>query len=136
MKLFPSDFSELLNRRRYLQTQSVRPLCESEQRFAWFPLLVRPSCVDDAIFLLNRNLGPFLRPMQKPISRSTITEMEINYSEALPKTVLNLTVLLNNPRSPAYVTAKQIGLITMMLSSSLKKFAEDISGFSLSKSVV
>lgn len=74
--------------------------------------------------------------MQKPISRSTITEMEINYSEALPKTVLNLTVLLNNPRSPAYVTAKQIGLITMMLSSSLKKFAEDISGFSLSKSVV
>ncbi len=97
----------------------------------WFPLLVRPSLVDAAIRLLNQHLGPFLKPWETPISRSTITEMRANYSEVLPKTVRNLTVILNNSRSPAYAVAERIGLVTMLGSSSLRKFAGVISGFSL-----
>jgi hypothetical protein len=133
MKLFPSDFSDFLNKQRYLQAQSASPLRGSELRLAWFPLLVRTSLVDDAILLLNQNLGPFLKPIERPIPRSTITEMKTNYSESLPKTLSNRTITFNNHRSPAYAAAKQIGLIPMMLSSSLKKFAENISGFSLNE---
>ena len=132
MKSFPIEFSELVNKRRYTQARSSARLLRGDKlRVIWFPLLMDHPLVNASIHLLNRNLGAFLKPWDVPICPSTITAMKVNFSELLPKTVRNQTVILNNSRSPAYAAARRIGLTRMLGSESLHKFAEEISGFSL-----
>src|SRR5262245_38380853 len=114
MNSFPASFSDFVNQRRFLSAQSSNSLRGTGRRFTWFPLLVRPSIVGGAIDLLDQHISPFLKSSQSPIPRTTITEMTVNYSESLPKTLHNLTVSLNHRRSPAYVAAERIGLPRML----------------------
>jgi hypothetical protein len=131
MKAFPSEFRALFDERGYEQAQAARPLREAGCRVSWFPLLVRRTLVDGAIRLLDERLGPFLKPAHRPIDRSTITGMERNYDEALPKTLQNMAASLNSERSKSYLEAKRIGLVAMLESASSKVFAEATTGFSL-----
>jgi hypothetical protein len=57
--------------------------------------------------------------------------MELNYSETLPKTLSNRTVILNGRRSPAVRKAAEIGLLGLLRSDSLREFAEAVSGYRL-----
>jgi hypothetical protein len=57
--------------------------------------------------------------------------MKENFAEALPKTMRNSSISLNSSRSSAFTKARKIGLINLLRSSTLREFAEVVSGFPL-----
>lgn len=81
--------------------------------------------------LLDDNLYQSLRVEQSGIPPESITMMEENYTETLPKTMHIKTAFFRKKSSRAYVAAGKIGLLTMMHSRSLMEFAETVSGYKL-----
>ena len=84
--------------------------------------------------LLETQISPFLREAARPVDPKTITGMTKNYSESLHKSLRNSTVLLNNPRTAAFKSARECGLTGFLSSTSLQEFAERVSGFPLERS--
>lgn len=83
---------------------------------------------------LEKRFAPLLRQVASPVDPETISGMTANYTEALPKSLRNSTVMLNNPRSAAHRAARECGLAEFLRSPSLQAFAERVSGFALERS--
>ena len=129
MKRFPHEFSRLVKAKVWNGRRTVRPIVRDKDRFRWFPFAVPPENVTGGIRLLERYMAPHLRPVRGPIDPVSITGMRKNYSEVLPKTLRNSAVSLNGVRSAAVSAAREIGLMDLLKSESLREFAATVSGF-------
>lgn len=127
MLLFPSEFSQAVR----LPRGAGPALRGSADRLRWFPLSLKPAFRQGALALLEQRLAPHLRPVRRPIPAATIAGMTRNYSEALPKSIHNSTVFLDSPRTAGGRAGRDMGLSTFLRSTSLHRFAEQVSGFSL-----
>lgn len=136
MDRFPSEFAGLLNARGRMLLERPQRLPELHTRgrtpIALLGDLIDGDVARDCIRLLDEAMYPRLRRMHTRIPREALTEMEYNFSEALPKTVRVRTVTLNSGRSRALDAAASIGLLQMMRSESFHRFAEALIGAKLS----
>jgi hypothetical protein len=132
MDRFPSEFADLLNSRgRRLIADPPRLEAFRKRRrtpIAVFDDVIDPRVARECIALLDRAMYPVVRRMQTPIPREWMASMKKNYSDTLRKTVRVKTATLNSRRSRALDAAREIGLAEMMLSESLRAFAEAIVG--------
>ncbi|HXH40515.1 MAG TPA: hypothetical protein VNN08_17925 [Thermoanaerobaculia bacterium] len=132
MESFPSEFSDLLNKRgRRLLANPPRLDVFRSRRTT--PIVVFDDLIDDrvarsCIALLDRAMYPVIRRMETPIPREWIASMKRNYSDSLKKTVRVKTATLNSRKSHALDAAREVGLAEMMLSQSFRAFAEAIVG--------
>lgn len=103
------------------------------RRFALFPRLLDDGSFGEIVHSLDREMFPLLRRVSGPIPRETIRAMTRNYSERLPKAMRIQTADLNAPRSRAVGLAETLGLMSLMRSEGLARFAETVSGFRLAR---
>ena len=130
MEKFPSEFSDFIISSPSSWSGNGR-LGNNGEHVKWFPNLVKPALAKQAILLLEKNMGPYMRTWNVPVSRQLITGLRYNFTESLPKTFRNDSVLLNSPRAAASAMAKKINLLQMLGSESLRRFAEICSGYTL-----
>ncbi len=128
MQRFPAQFSDFADPRRLARLCGQASLKSQRQRFVWLPALIPPARALAAVTLLERRLGEFLRPMRRDIDRSTITGMRENFTEALPKTMSNRSIMLNDKYAPSGRAAARIGLLDMLGSASLRDFTQRVCG--------
>ena len=133
---FPAEFSDLLSPRglHILNGKSVAErglFIGLKKYFATFPNLIRRDMADACMRLLDDHLYQTLRVEQSGIARESITEMEYNYTETLTKTMHLKTAFFGRRTARSYVAAQKIGLLKMMRSESLVRFAEVVSGLKL-----
>ncbi len=129
MKSIPAEFSDAIE-----QVPSVPRIRDNSDRVRWFPELIRPSVRLDLLRLLESQIGPHLKDVRSPIDPATITGMKRNYSDLLPKSMHNSSVMLDQPRQRATRIARTTGLVTLLTSQSLRNLAERVSGFGLEPS--
>jgi hypothetical protein len=132
MDSFPSEFSDLLNKRGQRLIVDPPKLAVFRTKRAT-PIVVFDDLIDDrvarrCIALLDRAMYPVIRRMETPIPREWIASMKKNYSDSLRKTVRVKTATLNSRKSQALDAARAIGLAQMMRSESFRQFAEAIVG--------
>ena len=136
MKRLPKDFAGLLSPkgRRILEGKvaALRGAIASPER----PFVALDGALDRdkaraAWALLDRNLGPLLTPLSRPIPPESITGQTRNYEERLRKTVRNRTAYLERRGSKAWQAAEAIGLIAMTGSESYRRFVEVLAGRAL-----
>jgi hypothetical protein len=129
MRRLPEEFEELLSRRgrAVLAGRAAARLGDDVRFLAEEGLLdrARARAVRD---LLDRTLREVMRPMEDPIPEWTITGMEHDYGELLPKTVRVKTATFSSRRSRAFQRAGDIGLHRMLRSASYAAFAEALAG--------
>ena len=131
METFPAEFRDLLRGRQRERSQAENSLREGGEHVAWFPHALRPDATKMGVTLLERHMQPYLRTESGPIPPTSITSMRSNYTERLSKTLRNRSFSLNDERSKTFAAASRIGLPQMMGSSSLRRFAEAVSGYQL-----
>ncbi len=132
MKKFPAEFSDFItDPNKHLKVPL--PLGTNGDYVKWFPYIVKPSMAKEAIVLLEKKLEPCMRIYNTPISKELIAKLRRNFTEALPKTFHNRSVTFNRPGTVAVAAAKKIGLLQMLSSKSLHRFAEEYSGYSLDR---
>ncbi|MBM3786683.1 MAG: hypothetical protein FJW30_20170 [Acidobacteria bacterium] len=124
---FPNEFRDAVRMPRELP----KPIRGDTDRLRWFARTLRPEVRKAGLAALERTMTPYLRAVRTRVDPETIHGMTANYSETLPKSLHNNTVMLNNARTAAYRAAQSIGLVEFLTSGSLKEFAETVSGFSL-----
>ena len=128
MQRFPAQFADFADAGRLARASRQASLKSRRQRFTWLPGLIPPATALAAATLLDRRLGEFLRPMRHPIARDTITGMRENFTETLPKTMSNRSVMLNDKYAPSGRAASRIGLLEMLASQSLRDFTQRVCG--------
>ncbi len=138
MRRFPVEFSELLSREGQRVLAGTHSAYTSRlkgrgERFVATTGLLDRKQSRAAVGLLTRTLGDVLTDMSDPIPEWTITGMQDNYGELLPKTVRVHTALLASRRSRAWQRAHEVGLLGLLRSASFHAFAEALSGYSLRK---
>jgi len=131
MGRFPVDLRDALRPNAY--PRRTAGLLERRELLAWFPDVIRPTAVSAYLTLLERHMTPFLEPFDHPIPKEALTGMRRNFTEKLPKTFKNHSVILNSPRSRATLRGRSIGLVPMLTSSSLRELAEQVSGHRLKR---
>ena len=137
MNEFPAEFSELLRPKglRILRGQSADCglFIGSRPSFANFSDLIRRDRAADCMRLLDENLYNSLHVEQSGIPPETITEMEDNYAETLPKTMHIKTAFFRRRNARSYLAAEKIGLLKMMRSESFVRFSEAVTGLHLDR---
>lgn len=78
--------------------------------------------------LLDRAMKDVLTPMEDPIPPWTITGMQHDYGELLPKTVRVKTATFSSRRSKGWLRAQDLGLHAMLASESYFAFAQRLAG--------
>jgi hypothetical protein len=133
MQRFPPEFSELLSRpgRAAVEQAAASNGDIRCDKLVWLPQVLSPKVSAASVALLEESLARFLRPVQCPIPRSSISGMRRAYTETLPKTISNSSINLNPSSGPAVSAAKRIGLLRLMQSDSLLRTAERLTGFPL-----
>jgi hypothetical protein len=128
MRRFPAEFADLLTAkgRRILDRGAAR-----DDPLIYLSGMIAPATALAAHALLERALRPHLAPMERAIPPESITRQTRNHQERLIKTVRNRTAYLESRRSRAWAAAERIGLIRLLRSESLRRFAERISGTTL-----
>ena len=136
MRKFPTDFADLLSPRgrRVLE----RGFAGRNTIFggAETPLALLPGMLDAGFAsagaaLLDRTLMSHVKPVSVPVPPETISEMTENYGELLPKSMRFSTVYFGSRTSKAWKAAEEIGLMAMMRSASVARFAEAVTGLKL-----
>lgn len=135
MQKFPPEFSDLLNARGKRVAARVKPMPHSARNplLALHDGLMDAATARECVRLLDRKVYPLLRPMVDPIPPDSISGMKRNYTETLPKTVSVKTCYLSSRRFRAYGVAEKIGLIEMLHSASVQRFAEAVTGLKLTR---
>ncbi|MBS2032953.1 MAG: hypothetical protein JST54_34090 [Deltaproteobacteria bacterium] len=132
MREVPLEFEDLLTPRGRRVLAGRHPLCgallEPGRRFVAADDLVNRKKAARLRDALDRALGPHLVEMARIIPPQSITEMRHNYGELLPKTARVSTVYLDAARERGFRAAKELGLVDLLRSESLKAFAAAISG--------
>ena len=100
-RAFSGKFSDLLQVPAETLQGQQPSLKKTGRHLNWFPNSIKPSVAKRAIASLEAELRPLLKPQSAPIPRDSISKMVRNYSEALPKTLRNSSIILNSPRSRA-----------------------------------
>lgn len=126
MDRFPAEFRELLSPagRRVLDGK----LALRAEPFLARSDLLAPGKAKAAFALLERALGPVVKPMERTIPPESILNQTRNYQERLPKTVRVRTADLDASRGKAREAARATGLAAMLLSPSFCDFAEALAG--------
>lgn len=138
MDRFPDEFSDLLTPRGLRVLAGREPgasgaLSAPTSRFVALTGVVQPRKAARLRQLLERALGPHLLSMEDPIPPESLLGMTENYGELLPKTVRVRTAMLEHRRARAWRVAEELGLVRMMQSESLGRFAAAVSGRTLRK---
>ena len=136
MLKFPTEFADLLSPSGHRTLCGRHPLSgalRQGERFVSSTRLLDRRQSAAALKLLDRTLHDVLTEMNDPIPEWTMTGMQDNYGELLPKTVRVRTAMLASRRSKAWQRANEVGLLTMLKSPSFHAFAEGLSGFALRK---
>ena len=129
MHKFPAEFAELLNDTgKRLMEEKPRP---PAHRLLLSDAIIDPATARDCVKLLDRHLYTRLRPMVQRIPPSATWGMKKNYSEKLPKTVSVKTCHLRSRRALGYAEAEKMGLLAMLHSETLHRFAEAGTGLKL-----
>jgi hypothetical protein len=125
MHHFPPEFAELLSPRgRRFTGPPADPFFADAG-------LIDPAKAKAAFALLERALGPVVRPMAHAIPPESITGQTRNYQERLPKTVRVASADIDAARTKATRIADEIGLTDMMRSPSYIEFASKLAGRAL-----
>ena len=135
MRRFPAEFSDLLNAKGRGQLTG-RAAASRPARGPMFVLcdgIIDPATARACTRLLDRHVYSMLRPLVDPIPRDSITGMKENYGEMLPKTVSVKTAFLFSRRFRAFAKAEEIGLVSLLRSESLHRFAESVTGLRLQR---
>lgn len=134
MRKLPSEFADLLSPKglrvlagRHAQSAAL----QGGERFVATTGLLDPRQCKAALALIDGALHDVLTEMSDPIPEWTITGMQDNYAELLPKTVRVRTAMFGSRRARAWHRANELGLHTLLRSSSFHAFAQALSGFSL-----
>lgn len=138
MRSFPPEFADLLSPHGLrILTRKSSAECELFTRsglyFANFSDLIRRECASACMRLLDEHLFDSLSIEQSRIPPESITEMEENYSEMLPKTIRIKTAFFRKRSARSYRAAEEIGLLRMMRSESFSLFAETLTGLKLDR---
>lgn len=139
MKAFPAEFEGLLNKRglRILDRGAAGfrrgRSTESMPTLEVVAGLINEDVAERCHALLDASLLAHVRLLAAPIPRESTSGMTRNYSECLHKVVRQRTVYLDSRRSQAYRQAKEIGLVSMLKSESLARFAEAMTGLKLER---
>jgi len=137
VQTLPSEFAELLTPRgvRLLQTGRhpgvERVRADPAWRFLPLTDVIDPRRAASVLALLERAVGPHLKPMSQPIPAETILLQEQNYADLLPKAVRVSTAMLESRRSRSWKAAEEIGLPAMLQSPSYRAMAEVLAGRAL-----
>lgn len=140
MRSFPPEFADLLSPRGLRILQGKSPdgrglFTRSHRYFANFSDLIRRESAEACMRLLDKHLYDALSVEQSRIPPESITEMEENYSETLPKTIRIKTAFFRKRTARSYCAAEEIGLLRMMRSESFSLFAEALTGLKLDRDV-
>ena len=138
MRSFPPEFADLLSPHglRILTGKSSTEcglFSRSGRYFANFSNLIRPEIASACMQILDEHLYDSLSIEQSRIPPESITEMEENYSEMLPKTIRIKTAFFRRRTARSYRAAEKIGLLRMMRSESFSLFAETLTGLKLDR---
>lgn len=136
MNTFPSQFSEILtpDGLRILHGEaesSHSAFSKSKQGLVMLRNALDRRKAEACINLLDRHLYELMRVAQSRIPSDSITGMQYNYSEALPKVMRFKSAVLQRKTARCYQAAERIGLVGMMRSESFVSFAEAITGLRL-----
>jgi hypothetical protein len=134
MRTFPSEFSDLLTKRGKKVAAGRTPATPPPPGETFFVLhdgLVDHGVATECVRLLDRHLHPLLQPIVGKIPPDSISSMTVNYGETLPKTVRMKSCHLHDKRCRAYPVAEKINLLPLLRSQSLHRFAETVTGLSL-----
>jgi len=127
LRRFPAEFEALLSRRgRAALSGRTRSL--GAERFLAAEGLLDPTQARGVLTLLDRSMTELMTPMEDPIPPWTITGMQYDYGELLPKTVRVRTATFSSRRSKASQRAGELGLHAMLKSESYFAFAQALSG--------
>lgn len=133
MSVFPEEFDTLLSprSRTVLEEPARLQAALRANRFVWLKNVLDARVLQRAIGSLDRELFQSLRVISGPIADDSILRMKENYSELLNKTMHFRTAFLKSTRSRSFAAASQLGLIHMLRSPSMAKFAETVTGLPL-----
>jgi hypothetical protein len=138
MRKFPPEFADLLSPRGLCILQGKSPdnrglFVRSNRYFVNFSGLIRRASATECMRLLDEHLYGTLSVEQSKIPPESITEMEENYTESLPKTIRIKTAFFRRKTARSYRAAEKIGLLGMMRSESFSLFAETLTGLKLDR---
>ncbi len=131
MRHLPNEFEELLSSTGRAVLEGRRSLSLGNDRFLAANGLLDAKQAKAVTALLDRTLKDTLTPMEDPIPPWTITGMQHDYGELLPKTVRVRTATFSSRRSKGFQRAGDIGLHTMLASESYYAFARRLAGRAL-----
>jgi hypothetical protein len=133
VRRFPAEFDALLSARGRAVVSGRRPLSLGASRFLAAEGLLDPKLARSVVSLLDRTLRDVMTPMEDPIPPWTITGMQHDYGELLPKTVRVRTATFSSRRSKSFQRAEEVGLHAMLQSESYFRFAQRLAGRPLKK---
>lgn len=128
MNRFPTEFADLLTPKGRRARARAVPRTD---RLIYLQGMITRDTALAMHDLLERTMRPHLVAMQRAIPPESITHQTRNHQERLIKTVRNRTAYLESRRSRAWDAAERIGLIGLLRSESLRRFAERVTGAAL-----
>ncbi len=128
MRRLPAEFETLLSARGRAVLSGRRSLSLGTSRFLADDGLLDAKRSREVLALLDRAMKDVMTPMEDPIPPWTITGMQHDYGELLPKTVRVSTATFSSRRSKGYQRAGEIGLHAMLKSESYFAFAQALAG--------
>ena len=127
---FPQDFSTWLTPKGQRLLAGRGPLVGAlagPKPFVSATGLIDPHAARAALGALDA-FAPELEEMALPIPEETITKMEWNYGEWLPKTGRVMTAYLDSRRARAWKAAEALGLVQLLHSPAVGKLAATLAG--------
>ncbi len=128
----PTEFEDLLSPAGRRVLAGTHPLCgallDPRRRFIAQDDLLDRGKVGRLRRFLEAELSSTLETMERPIPPETISDMQEDYGELLPKTSRARTIYFESRREPGFKAAERIGLVRMMRSQSFRVFAEALAG--------
>ncbi|MCA2978868.1 MAG: hypothetical protein INH41_05860 [Myxococcaceae bacterium] len=129
MRRLPDEFEDLLSRRGLaVLSRRLRAGLAGGATFSAETGLLDARRARSVRDLLDRTLRDVLTPMADPIPDWTITGMQHDYGELLPKAVRVKTATFSSRRSRAFARARDLNLHAMLASASYRAFAEALAG--------
>jgi hypothetical protein len=137
---FPDEFAQMLTNKglaflRGTANEACYRIRESPVPFVLLNDVIKPRIAKACVRTLDRYLLPHLTTINSKIPADSISAMDLNYSELLPKTVRVKTAYFQSKTSRSYAAGVRTGLLKMMRSQSLAAFAEMVLGLRVDRVV-
>jgi hypothetical protein len=137
---FPDEFSQMLTNKglsflRGTDNEACYGISKSPVPFVLLNDVIKPRIANECVRMLDRELYPHLRTINSPIPADSISAMDCNYSELLPKTLHVKTAFFQSKTSNSYAAGVRMGLLQMMRSQSMAAFAETVLALPIDRAV-